>query len=50
MGLSEAFKIVFIETAQILKNSDRRIFMARVVKALGKGGQRPSKPHVCILV
>jgi hypothetical protein len=40
MGLSEAFKIVFIETAQILKNSDRRIFMARVVKALGKGGQR----------
>lgn len=40
MELSDDLKNVFIETAQILKNSDRRIFMARVVKALGKGGQR----------
>jgi hypothetical protein len=40
MELPDTFKIIFTETAQILKNSDRRIFMARVVKALGKGGQR----------
>jgi hypothetical protein len=40
MELSDDFKTVFTETAQVLKNSDRRIFMARVVKALGKGGQR----------
>jgi len=40
MELSDDLKNVFTETAQILKNSDRRIFMARVVKALGKGGQR----------
>lgn len=40
MELSDDFKNIFTETAQILKNSDRRIFMARVVKALGKGGQR----------
>ena len=38
MELPDAFKIIFTETAQILKNSDRRIFMARVVKALGKAG------------
>jgi len=30
---------IYIETAKILKSSDRRIFMARVVKALGHGGQ-----------
>lgn len=36
MELSDDLKNVFTETAQILKNSDRRIFMARVVKALGK--------------
>src|SRR5450756_2503733 len=40
MELSDDLKNIFTETAQILKNSDRRIFMARVVKALGKGGQR----------
>jgi len=40
MELSDDLKNVFTETAKILNNSDRRIFMARVVKALGKGGQR----------
>jgi hypothetical protein len=35
MELSNDLKNVFLETAQVLKNSDRRIFMARVVKALG---------------
>ena len=29
---------VYIETAKVLKGSDRRKFMARVVKALGHGG------------
>src|SRR5659263_661164 len=44
MELSDAFKIIFTETAQILKNSHRRIFMARVVNALGKGGQSQTDP------
>jgi transposase len=30
---------VYIETAKVLKGSDRRKFIARVVKALGHGGQ-----------
>jgi len=30
---------VYIETAKVLKGSDRRKFMARVVKALRHGGQ-----------
>lgn len=30
---------VYIETAKVLKGSERRKFMARVVKALGHGGQ-----------
>lgn len=40
MSLSEEEKTVFIETAKILRDSERRIFMARVVKMLGQGGQR----------
>jgi hypothetical protein len=40
MALSEATKQVYIETAKALKGSERRLFMARVVKALGQGGQR----------
>lgn len=40
MGLSEAEQATYIETAQVLKGSDRREFMARVVKSLGPGGQR----------
>jgi hypothetical protein len=39
MELNEHMKTLFIETANILKGSDRRIFMAQVVKSLGKGGQ-----------
>lgn len=38
--LSAAQKIHYIETAQQLKGSERRIFMAGVVQALGRGGQR----------
>jgi hypothetical protein len=40
MALSEATKQVYIETAKALKGSERWVFMARVVKALGQGGQR----------
>jgi hypothetical protein len=31
---------VYIETARVLKGSERRMFMARVVEVLGRGGQR----------
>jgi len=40
MELSEATKQVSIETAKGLKGHERRVFMARVVLALGRGGQR----------
>jgi hypothetical protein len=38
MDLSEAQRQIYIETAKVLKGSERRVFMARVAKALG--GQR----------
>ena len=38
MELSEAQRQIYIETAKVLKGSERRVFMARVAKALG--GQR----------
>lgn len=40
MELTAELKDIFTETANILEGSDRRIFMAKVVKMLGKGGQR----------
>jgi len=40
MELTDELKTLFIETAGTLKGSDRRVFMAHVVKLLGKGGQR----------
>ena len=40
MELTDTLKTIFTETARALKGSTRRIFMAQVVKALGKGGQR----------
>lgn len=40
MALSEAEKSVYIETAKLLSGGERRMFMARVVKILGTGGQR----------
>jgi Rhodopirellula transposase DDE domain len=40
MELTDALKTVFIETAASLTGSARRLFMARVVKQLGAGGQR----------
>lgn len=40
MELTDELKVLFIETANRLKGSDKRLFMARVVEMLGKGGQR----------
>ncbi|MEP7288682.1 MAG: hypothetical protein ABI947_23260 [Chloroflexota bacterium] len=40
MELDEATKVVYVETAHSLIGSARRLFMARVVKGLGEGGQR----------
>jgi hypothetical protein len=40
MELTEAFKANLMETAKVLRGSDRRLFMARTAQSLGKGGQR----------
>ena len=37
--LTDSLKLLYIKTAQKLKGSDRRQFMAEVVKGLGVGGQ-----------
>jgi hypothetical protein len=40
MALTDELKALFRDTANRLKGHDRRVFMAQVVKVLGKGGQR----------
>lgn len=40
MDLTDSLKVLFIETANTLSGSARRLFMARTVKELGPGGQR----------
>jgi len=40
MDLTDSLKTMLIETARSLKGSARRLFMARTVLVLGKGGQR----------
>jgi hypothetical protein len=40
VDLTDSLKALLIETAQALKGSARRVFMARTVKELGPGGQR----------
>ena len=40
MELTDSLKALFVDTAQSLKGSARRLFMARTVKELGTGGQR----------
>jgi hypothetical protein len=37
--VNDELKTTYIETARILKGSERRMFMARIVKALGRGSQ-----------
>jgi hypothetical protein len=39
MEWTDELRIAYIEGAQALKGSERRLFMARVVKGLGYGGQ-----------
>ena len=39
LELTDELKATYIETAKTLKGSDRRIFMARIVRSLGYGGQ-----------
>lgn len=40
MELTDSLKSLFIDTAKTLKGAERRLFMARTVKELGRGGQR----------
>lgn len=40
MELPDSLKALFVDTAQALKGSARRLFMARTVQELGPGGQR----------
>lgn len=46
MELTKELKTIFIETAQELKGYTRRIFKAKVVKGLGKGGQRRAEEEL----
>ena len=46
MELTNTLIQIFIETAKTLKGSDRRLFMAKVVKAMGKGGQRQAETEL----
>jgi hypothetical protein len=39
MELTDELKATYSEAAQALKGSDRRVFMARIAQALGRGGQ-----------
>ena len=39
LELTDSLKSLFMETAQNLRGTERRQFMAKVVKELGKGGQ-----------
>jgi len=40
MNLTDDLIDFHMQTAKALRCSDRRVFMARIVKFLGKGGQR----------
>ena len=46
MELTNTLKQIFIETAKTLKGSDRRLFMAKVVKGMGQGGQRQAETEL----
>lgn len=43
LELTKRLKDTFIETAKALKGHERRLFMARVVRDLGRGGQREAE-------
>ena len=46
LHLSLNLKELLIETAKKLKGSDRRMFMAKTVNSLGKGGQRKAEAQL----
>jgi len=46
MERTKTSKSIFIETAKVLKGHARRIFMARVVKSFGSGGQRRAEAEL----
>jgi hypothetical protein len=46
MQLTEAVKQHLLQTAASLHGSDRRLFMARTVKLLGRGGQRRAEQEL----
>ena len=39
MELTETFKKTLVDTAKVLRGAERRLFMARTVRDLGRGGQ-----------
>lgn len=46
MALTDDFKELLKSTAKALKGHARRVFMAKVVKLLGKGGQRRAEKEL----
>ncbi len=46
MELTAPLKALFIETSQTLKGHERRLFMAKVVRLLGPGGQRQAETEL----
>jgi len=46
MALTDELKELFKGVAKLLKGSDRRVFMAKIVKLLGKGGQRRAEEEL----
>jgi hypothetical protein len=44
--LNEEFRRLAMETAESLRGADRRLFMARTVRALGEGGQRRAEAEL----
>lgn len=46
MELTDGFKANIIETAKALRASERRLFMARTVRSLGRGGQRRAETEL----
>jgi len=46
MKLMDEMKTVFIETVQSLTGTVRRLFMARTVKMLGRGGMQRAEEEL----
>jgi uncharacterized membrane protein YccC len=46
MEFNDAFKTTLLETAKTLHGAERRRFLARTVRALGRGGQRRAEEEL----